>query len=220
MPVHIMRQRLPPAWADLPFFRNAFDNLKSVPVMNVQLWFDRKLPTDDSLIFSRSKLLSVYADMSTTTREARNDGRSMLEFVFAPATKASGAERDWIGEREEVIVEAVMGELEALFPQDFGPSAASPAKLVKSSVVKTPQSIYLMAAGMQRHRPTQATPIDNFFLAGDYTSQRYLASMEGAILSGKQVTEVIVAKDEGRAARDVTSTPGTMPPSIKCKQLS
>ncbi|NDH43650.1 MAG: hypothetical protein EBX62_07415, partial [Betaproteobacteria bacterium] len=33
--------------------------------------------------------------------------------------------------------------------------------------------------------PSQATPIANFFLAGDYTMQRYLASMEGAVLSGK-----------------------------------
>lgn len=41
-------------------------------------------------------------------------------------------------------------------------------------------------------RPTQRTPISNFYLAGDYTKQKYLASMEGAIFSGKLVTEAIV----------------------------
>jgi 15-cis-phytoene desaturase len=41
-------------------------------------------------------------------------------------------------------------------------------------------------------RPTQRSPIPNFYLAGDYTMQRYLASMEGAIFSGKLVTEAIV----------------------------
>ena len=41
-------------------------------------------------------------------------------------------------------------------------------------------------------RPTQKTPISNFYLAGDYTKQKYLASMEGAIFSGKLAAEQIV----------------------------
>jgi 15-cis-phytoene desaturase len=55
MPVHIVRQRLPTEWSKLPFFRDALENISSIPVINVQLWFDRKLPSMDSLIFSRSK---------------------------------------------------------------------------------------------------------------------------------------------------------------------
>jgi 15-cis-phytoene desaturase len=34
--------------------------------------------------------------------------------------------------------------------------------------------------------------VPNFFLAGDYTAQKYLASMEGAIFSGKLAAEQIV----------------------------
>jgi 15-cis-phytoene desaturase len=44
----------------------------------------------DHLLFSRSELLSVYADMSTTCKEYQDDKASMLELVFAPAA-------DWIG---------------------------------------------------------------------------------------------------------------------------
>lgn len=44
----------------------------------------------DHLLFSRSDLLSVYADMSTTCKEYYDTQRSMLELVFAPA-------KDWIG---------------------------------------------------------------------------------------------------------------------------
>ena len=47
-----------------------------------------------------------------------------------------------------------------------------------------PLSVY-RPPGCQQLRPDQTTPIPNFFLAGDYTMQRYLASMEGAVLSGK-----------------------------------
>lgn len=39
----------------------------------------------DHLLFSRSPLLSVYADMSTTCKGYHDDEKSMLELVFAPA---------------------------------------------------------------------------------------------------------------------------------------
>lgn len=41
-------------------------------------------------------------------------------------------------------------------------------------------------------RPLQRSPIEGFYLAGDYTKQKYLASMEGAVLSGKLCAQAIV----------------------------
>jgi hypothetical protein len=52
------------------------------------------------------------------------------------------------------------------------------------SVVKIGQSLYIEAPGMDPFRPEQATPVPNFFLAGSYTKQDYIDSMEGATLSG------------------------------------
>ncbi len=54
------------------------------------------------------------------------------------------------------------------------------------SVVKIGQSLYIEAPGMDPFRPDQATPVPNFFLAGSYTKQDYIDSMEGATLSGVQ----------------------------------
>jgi 15-cis-phytoene desaturase len=59
--------------------------------------------------------------------------------------------------------------------------------------VKTPLSVYKTVPGCQQLRPDQTSPIPNFFLAGDYTMQRYLASMEGAVLSGKLCAEAVTA---------------------------
>lgn len=61
----------------------------------------------------------------------------------------------------------------------------SGAKLLKSAVVKTPLSVYEATAGRELYRPVQTSPIPNFFLAGCFTKQKYLASMEGATFSGK-----------------------------------
>ncbi|GJQ15187.1 hypothetical protein GpartN1_g6978.t1 [Galdieria partita] len=184
LPVDILKMLMPPSWKSVEFF-SQLSFLRGVPVINIHLWFDRKLTDVDHLLFSRSNLLSVYADMSNTCREYFDENRSMLELVFAPAAA-------YIAKSEEEIVSLTMQELERLFPQHIGPNAQFPAKLIKHKVVKTPRSVYKTSPGLNRYRPSQVTPISNFFLAGDFTSQQYLASMEGAVLSGKLAAEAIV----------------------------
>ena len=41
------------------------------------------------------------------------------------------------------------------------------------------------------HKQLQTSPIPNFFMAGDFTKQKYLASMEGAILSGQLAAKAV-----------------------------
>lgn len=53
-------------------------------------------------------------------------------------------------------------------------------------MVKIQQSLYREAPGLDPFRPDQKTPVPNFFLAGSYTKQDYIDSMEGATLSGRQ----------------------------------
>ena len=86
-----------------------------------------------------------------------------------------------------------MKELETLFPDELGAGkdGASGAKLRKFAVVKTPRSVYAAIPGRNKFRPSQRTPIKNFTLAGDFTSQKFLGSMEGAVLSGKLAAEVV-----------------------------
>ncbi len=181
MPVDLLKLLIPSSWKGIESFRK-LEGLRGVPVINIHLWFDRKLTDIDHLLFSRSPLLSVYADMSITCKEYEDPNRSMLELVFAPA-------KDWIGRSDEEIIEATMKELKKLFPMHF--TGDKQAKLRKYKVVKTPLSVYKATPGCQSIRPSQETPITNFFLTGDYTMQKYLASMEGAVLSGKLCAKTI-----------------------------
>ena len=175
------------------------------------MWFDNKLETIDHLCFSRSPLLSVYADMSTTCKEYADDDASMLELVFAPCSPIAGGNVNWIAKTDEEIIDATMGELARLFPLEIandprwpatakqGP--AGQAKLRKFAVVKVPRSVYAAIPGRNKYRPSQETPIDNFVMAGDWTSQKFLGSMEGAILGGKLAAEVIVDKSIGQPTK-------------------
>lgn len=197
MPVDPLKVMLPKPWQQMEYFQK-LNGLEGVPVINLHLWFDRKLTDIDHLLFSRSPLLSVYADMSNTCREYANPNRSMLELVLAPAL-------DWISKSDQEIVAATMAELEKLFPDHF--TGDAPAKLLKFHVVKTPRSVYKATPGRQDCRPSQVTPIANFFLTGDYTMQRYLASMEGAVLSGKLTAQAIASTHPESHANLQRTTP-------------
>lgn len=181
MSVDALKVLMPQEWRSVEFFQK-LDGLEGVPVINLHLWFDRKLTDVDQLLFSRSPLLSVYADMSITCKGYEDPDRSMLELVLAPA-------KDWIDKSDEEIIAATLKELEKLFPQHFG--GEDSAQLRKYKVVKTPRSVYTASPGRQAYRPDQVTPVTNFFLAGSYTMQRYLGSMEGAVLSGKLAAQAI-----------------------------
>ena len=55
MPVDALKLLLPDRWKPVPFFRQ-LEELRGIPVINVHLWFDRKLRPYDGLVFSRPPL--------------------------------------------------------------------------------------------------------------------------------------------------------------------
>ncbi len=199
--VDVMKVLMPTPWREISFFQK-MEKLEGVPVINLHLWFDRKLTDIDQLLFSRSDILSVYADMSVTCKAYEDPNRSMLELVLAPA-------KNWIDKSEEEIIAVTMQELERLFPQHL--TGDNPAQLRKYKVVKTPRSVYRSVPGCQAIKPTQVTPIANFFLAGSYTSQNKLGSMEGAVLSGKLAAQAIAERSASLAPAAASSSHSAVP---------
>nr|AUE44559.1 phytoene desaturase [Chroomonas sp.] len=199
MPVDVIKRMEPKAWQKMPYFRQ-MDELEGIPVINLHLWFDKKLTSADHLTFSRSPLLSVYADMSVTCKEYYDTEKSMLELVFAPCSPLAGGKINWMSKSDDEIIAATMEELERLFPLEIA-ADGSKAKLRKFAVVRTPRSVYAAIPGRNKFRPSQETPIPNFTLAGDWTSQKFLGSMEGAVLAGKLAAEVVVDKAAGQPTK-------------------
>jgi len=145
--------------------------------------------------------------MSVTCKEYYDPKASMVELVFAPCSPLAGGKTNWIAKSDEEIIDATMGELARLFPTEIaaddkwpstknqGPDAL--ARLRKFSVVKVPRSVYAAIPGRNKYRPGQRTPIPNLTMAGDWTSQKFLGSMEGAVLGGKLAAEVVSKKAKG-----------------------
>merc|ERR1711967_65049 len=91
---------------------------------------------------------------------------------------------------EQIVADAI-AQLHKVFP------SSRKLNCTWSSVVKLGQSLYREIPGQDKYRPTQATPVENFFLAGSYTYQDYLDSMEGATRSGLMVADEIIARADG-----------------------
>jgi len=184
LPVHNLTKVIPNEWLQHKYFRNLHEFTGS-PVVNCQLWLDRKITDTDNLMFSQGTIFATFADVSLTCPDdfqkgtGTADGGSVMSLVLAPAHQLMGLPND-------VITELVMKDIHDRFPK------SRDAKLLKSTVVKIPQSVYKAVPDVDKFRPNQISPIRNLFLAGDYTDQHYLASMEGAALSGKQAAEKLL----------------------------
>ncbi len=64
-------------------------------------------------------------------------------------------------------------------------------------VASLPHDFYSLEPGNDWRRPSQRTPIPGLTLAGDYTRQRFLASMEGAVTSGQKAARIIAGARTG-----------------------
>ena len=185
LPVHSVKKILPEKWLRHDYFTNLF-RFTGSPVANCQLWFDKKITDTDNLMFSQGTIFATLADVSITCTDDFQQGMgsatggSVMSLVLAPA-------HHLMDMPDNIITDLVMKDIHDRFPKSRN------ARLLKSTIVKIPQSVYKAVPGADRFRPDQISPIENFYLAGDYTYQRYLASMEGAALSGRHVAEKLHA---------------------------
>lgn len=186
---------LPPAWRKWPEFDNIY-KLDAVPVATVQLRFDgwvtemhdatkrqqvEEAAGIDNLLYTPDADFSCFADLALTSPSDyyRQGEGSLMQLVLTPGDP-------FIKQSNEAIAHHVLNQVHELFP------SSRELNMTWYSVVKLAQSLYREAPGMDPYRPAQQTPVGNFFLAGSYTQQDYIDSMEGATLSGRQAAKAVL----------------------------
>ncbi|MDJ0707859.1 MAG: 9,9'-di-cis-zeta-carotene desaturase [Leptolyngbyaceae cyanobacterium MO_188.B28] len=191
-----IKRLIPEQWRQWSEFDNIYQ-LDAVPVATVQLRFDgwvtelhdtqaRKQLNQavglDNLLYTPDADFSCFADLALTSPSDyyREGQGSLLQLVLTPGDP-------FIKQNNEEIAHHVLKQVHDLFP------SSRDLNMTWYSVVKLAQSLYREAPGMDPYRPSQATPVPNFFLAGSYTQQDYIDSMEGATLSGRQAAKAILA---------------------------
>ena len=194
-----IKQVIPPSWRKWDQFDNIY-KLDAVPVATVQLRFDgwvtelndannrkqlERAAGIDNLLYTPDADFSCFADLALASPgDYYKPGEgSLLQLVLTPGDP-------FIKEKNEDIANHILQQVHKLFP------SSRELNMTWYSVVKLAQSLYREAPGMDPYRPAQKTPVDNFFLAGSYTQQDYIDSMEGATLSGKQAAKAILENAE------------------------
>ncbi|KAJ6877050.1 zeta-carotene desaturase [Populus alba x Populus x berolinensis] len=194
-----IKRLLPSQWRESKFFDNIYE-LVGVPVVTVQLRYNgwvtelqdleqsrqlRQAAGLDNLLYTPDADFSCFADLALTSPEdyyIEGQG-SLLQCVLTPGDPYMPLTND-------IIIERVSKQVVALFPSSQG------LEVTWSSVVKIAQSLYREGPGKDPFRPDQRTPVKNFFLAGSYTKQDYIDSMEGATLSGRQASAYVCGAGE------------------------
>ena len=157
----------------------AYTELASVPVSpitSVHLWFDRPV--------MERPFLTV---LDQTVQWIFNRSNQYLQIVISASHSLSE-------KSQSEIVELCRSELASILP------ASKTATLARSVVVRETAATFSPTPGCDRWRPSQKTPIRNFFIAGDWTQTGWPATMESAVRSGYLAAEGILAL-EGKAAQ-------------------
>jgi zeta-carotene desaturase len=189
---------LPSQWRKWAEFDGIY-HLDAVPVATVQLRFDgwvteleshekrhqlNQAAGIDNLLYTGDADFSCFADLALTSPSDyyRPGEGSLLQLVLTPGDP-------FIQQSNHEIAQHVLQQVHQLFP------SSQELNMTWYNVVKLAQSLYREAPGMDIYRPNQKTPVSNFFLAGSYTQQDYIDSMEGATISGRRAAKAVLEQE-------------------------
>ncbi|MBI3994524.1 MAG: FAD-dependent oxidoreductase [Nitrospirae bacterium] len=176
-PHHVLRKLLPMELLQTGAPFEGLTHLTESPMVSIHLWFDRKVLDEEFIGLVDSPIQWVF-DKSRLWKEGEVQ-------TGALACITSGA-HDLIDRSREELIALAHHELGRFFPE------VQNAKLIHSRLIKERQATYSCTPEAERWRPTQETPYENFFLAGDWTRTGLPATIESAVTSGHRCAELIL----------------------------
>ncbi len=156
----------------------ASQGLVSSPIISLYLWFDRPV-LDHPFIGMAGTTWQWAFDRRVLLGQSGQDGHVALVMSAAHA---------FITRTTDELVDSGLRDLREHFP------AARAAILRHRAVIKEPHATFSPRVGSDRFRPDHRTPLENFFLAGDWTRTGLPASIEGAVQSGYRCAELIAGR--------------------------
>jgi squalene-associated FAD-dependent desaturase len=157
-----------------PYFAN-IKRLQSSPITSVHVWYDRAVLDLPHLVLIGCDGQWVF------NRGESNPGEFYIQVVVS-------ASRQFRGLGHDAVQQRIVSELARLFPK------ATPSALRRARVVTEHGATFSAVPNVDLLRPGQLSPIENLFVAGDWTATGWPATMEGAVRSGYLAAQVILAR--------------------------
>ncbi len=155
--------------------------LETSPITSVHLWHDRPILSLPHVVLIGCAGQWVF-----------NRGESAAGEHYVQVVVSAARQFRRLGQDE--VQRLILAELQRLFP------LARTARLLRARVVTEHAATFSAVPGVDHWRPGQATPLQNLFLAGDWTATGWPATMEGAVRSGYLAAEELLRRLNGPAA--------------------
>jgi 15-cis-phytoene desaturase len=139
-----------------------------MPSVTIQIELDEPSMDVDHTTFGPQTVLASFAEQTRTTFRGMPGRISIILTPPAPFLRM----------RDEEVLDATLRDADRLGLRVRG-------HIRRYRVIRLPADFYSLAPSNDPLRPPQETPVPGLTLAGDYTQQQYLATMEGAVYSGR-----------------------------------
>lgn len=169
---HLLRQAFPSS--------ELFDDLMHVATMPaVTFQIDLRYPSmpTDRIAFGPGTILASFAEQSRTTFP----GSGRLSVILSQPAK-------YMDVSAERLARFIMHDARKLNID------LRPQQIARYRKIVLPDDFYALRPGAEVLRPPQKTPVPRLYLAGDYTKQPFLATMEGAVVSGNLAAEAVLSQ--------------------------
>jgi uncharacterized protein with NAD-binding domain and iron-sulfur cluster len=161
-----------------PFIKS-FSNLKKFkysPIITINLWFKSQIDTDTPVAFVDSSLQWLF------TFPNNQNG-------FFGYTVVISAGFDQIEYDKEQLIKLVEKEFERFFNKNIHTDLG----LINHKIVKEKRATILQTPQIIGSKPSSITDYKNLFLAGDWIDSNLPATIESAVISGKQAINNLIA---------------------------
>lgn len=149
--------------------------LPSMPSVTFQIELSRPSMDQDRTTFGPETIMSSFAEQSRTTFR---DSKGRLSIILSQPEKQ-------LGRPDEEVLQDIKTDAQKL-------NVDLTDNILDYRKVEIPHDFYSLRTGQESLRPEQKTPVTGLTLAGDYTKQKYLATMEGAVVSGQLAADLVL----------------------------
>ena len=168
---------LPLEMGKAPYFAS-LGELQTAPIVNVHLWYDKPVMDQNFVAFVDSPLQWVFN--KTGMLDQTGSGGQCITISLSGAF-------EYVKQSKETLRQTFVEAMSQAFPK------AKSANVVRALVVKQEKATFRCLPGSEKLRPRAQTPIDNLFLAGDWTDTGWPSTMEGAVRSGLTAANAVLA---------------------------
>ncbi len=149
--------------------------LETSPITSVHCWYDRPILDRPHIV-----LVDCLGQWVFSRGEVAR-GEHYVQVVVS-------ASRSFRELGHEEVRRRIVEELARLFPD------AAKANLLRARVVTEHAATFSAVPGVDKWRPSQASPVSNLLVAGDWTATGWPATMEGAVRSGYLAAEALLER--------------------------